>query len=58
VKSGDNHVVVFMNTVLDFIRSGFGRAHANGGNKMDISKLLEFQGETPDGEGRPWYGVD
>ncbi|MHA2407127.1 MAG: hypothetical protein ACXACA_01985 [Candidatus Ranarchaeia archaeon] len=28
------------------------------GDKMDIYKLLEFSGETPDGEGRPWYGVD
>ena len=45
-----------MNKVLDFIRSGFGRAHANGGEQMDIYTLLEFQGETQDGDGRPWYG--
>ena len=32
--------------------------NTNGGNKMDISKLLKFSSETPDGEGRPWYGGD
>ena len=43
---------------LKFLRFGLRNAHANGGNKMDINKLLEFQGETQDGEGRPWYGGD
>jgi hypothetical protein len=32
--------------------------NAHGGDEMDINKLLEFSGETPDGNGRPWYGVD
>jgi hypothetical protein len=38
---------------LEDIRFEVQNAHE--GDKMDISKLLEFSGETPDGEGRPWY---
>ena len=49
-------MVVNMNKVLEFLR--FEVRNAHGGNKMDISKLLEFSGETPDGDGRPWYGGD
>jgi hypothetical protein len=41
---------------LEYILSEKGNEHE--GDKMDISKLLEFSGETLDGDGRPWYGVD
>ena len=51
-------MVMNMNKVLEFLRFGLRNAHANGGKYMDIHKLLEFSGETPDGDGRPWYGGD
>jgi hypothetical protein len=38
---------------LEYIRSEKGNECE--GDKMDISKLLEFSGETPDGEGRAWF---
>lgn len=41
---------------LEYIRSEKGNECEV--DKMDISKLLEFSGETPDGDGRPWYGCD
>ena len=41
---------------LEDIRSEKRNAREREGDKMDISKLLEFSGETPDGNGRPWYG--
>jgi hypothetical protein len=43
-----------MNKVLENIRSEKGNKCK--GEQMDICKLLEFSGETPDGEGRAWYG--
>ena len=55
-EAGGDHVVVDMDQDLEFLRFENGRAHE--GDKMDISKLLEFSGETPDGEGRPCYGGD
>jgi hypothetical protein len=45
-----------MNKDLEDIRSEEGSERE--GDKMEIHKLLEFSGETPDGDGRPWYGVD
>ena len=49
-------MVMNMTKFLEYIRSE--KRNEFKGDKMDISKLLEFSGETPDGEGRPWYGVD
>jgi hypothetical protein len=43
-----------MTKFLENIRSEKGNERE--GEQMDISKLLKFSGETPDGEGRPWYG--
>jgi hypothetical protein len=40
---------------LEDIRFGVLNARKREGDKMDISKLLEFSGETPDGEGRAWF---
>ena len=42
---------------LEDIRFELKNVHG-GEQKMDIIKLLEFSGETPDGDVRPWYGVD
>ena len=72
MKSGDNHVVMNMTKFLEYIRSE--KENECKGDKMDIIKLLEFSGETPDGDnheqsswcplnfvqsgGRPWYGSD
>jgi hypothetical protein len=45
-----------MTKFLEYIRSEKGNEIE--GVQMDISKLLEFSGETPDGDGRPWHGSD
>jgi hypothetical protein len=55
-RSRGDHMVVNMNKVLEFLRFELRNAHE--GDKMDISKLLEFSGETPDGEGRAWFTGD
>ena len=49
-------MVMNMTKFLEYIRSE--KRNAREGDKMDISKLLEFSGETPDGDGKPWYGSD
>ena len=41
---------------LEYIMSEKRNARECEGDKIDIHKLLEFSGETPDGDGRPWYG--
>jgi hypothetical protein len=42
-----------MNSVLENLRFGSGCARQR--EYKGISRLLEFSGETPDGEGRPWF---
>jgi hypothetical protein len=42
---------------LEFLRSEK-RNECEGEQQMDINKLLEFSGETPDGDGRPWFVGD
>lgn len=46
-------MVMNMNSVLENIRFGSGRARKS--EYKGISRLLEFSGESPDGEGRPWF---
>jgi hypothetical protein len=43
-----------MTKFLEYIRSE--KRNECEGDKVDISRLVGFSGETPDGEGRPWYG--
>ena len=45
-------MVMNMTKFLEHIRSEEGNECKYDG----ITRLLEFSGETPDGEGRAWYG--
>lgn len=49
-------MVMHMNEVLENLRLGAGCARQC--EYMGIARLLEFSGETPDGEGRPWFVGD
>jgi hypothetical protein len=49
-------MVMHMNKVLENLRLGAG--YVRKCEYKGISRLLEFSGETPDGEGRAWFTGD